>query len=85
LQANGQIESISNVKQAEKSQTLRNKIQAISLKSILVSYYNYESHVIARENNPEKEQQIGIWFEKVEKGSSQFYFEDPITSTRIQA
>lgn len=66
IASNGQIESISNVKQAEKSQNYEQD-SSNQFEKYLVSYYNYESHVIARENNPEKEQQIGTWFEKVRK------------------
>lgn len=75
IASNGQIESISNVKQAEKSQNYEQD-SSNQFEKYLVSYYNYESHVIARENNPEKEQQIGIWFEKVEK-DLRCLFEDP--------
>ncbi|TNZ27661.1 AAA family ATPase, partial [Vibrio parahaemolyticus] len=62
IAGNGQIESISNVKQAGKSQNFEQD-SSNQFEKYLVSYYNYGSHVIARENNPEKEQQINAWFE----------------------
>ena len=65
IAGNGQIESISNVKQAGKSQGFEED-SSNQFEKYLVSYYNYGSHVIARENNPEKEQQINAWFEKVQ-------------------
>ncbi|EJC6757413.1 ATP-binding protein [Vibrio parahaemolyticus] len=65
IAGNGQIESISNVKQAGKSQNFEQD-SSNQFEKYLVSYYNYGSHVIARENNPEKEQQINAWFEKVQ-------------------
>ncbi|KIF51030.1 AAA family ATPase [Vibrio owensii] len=65
IAGNGQIESISNVKQAGKSQGFEED-SSNQFEKYLVSYYNYGSHVIARENNPEKEQQINEWFEKVQ-------------------
>ncbi|WP_423229106.1 AAA family ATPase, partial [Vibrio vulnificus] len=65
IAGNGQIESISNVKQAGKSQNFEQD-SSNQFEKYLVSYYNYGSHVIARENNPEKEKQINAWFEKVQ-------------------
>lgn len=65
IAGNGQIESISNVKQTGKSQNFEQD-SSNQFEKYLVSYYNYGSHVIARENNPEKEQQINAWFEKVQ-------------------
>lgn len=65
IASNGQIESISNVKQAGKSQNFEQD-SSNQFEKYLVSYYNYGSHVIARENNPEKEQQINAWFDKVQ-------------------
>ncbi|WP_191907682.1 AAA family ATPase [Vibrio fortis] len=65
IAGNGKIESIFNVKQAGKSQGFEED-SSNQFEKYLVSYYNYGSHVIARENNPEKEQQINEWFEKVQ-------------------
>jgi predicted ATP-binding protein involved in virulence len=75
IASNGQIESISSVKQAGQTQNYEQD-SSNQFEKYLVSYYNYESHVIARENNPEKKQQIGIWFKKVENDLRSL-FEDP--------
>ncbi|HIF5695952.1 TPA: AAA family ATPase [Vibrio parahaemolyticus] len=65
IASNGQIESISNIKNTARSQNFEQD-SSNQFEKYLVSYYNYGSHVIARENNPEKEQQINAWFEKVQ-------------------
>ncbi|ELB2037514.1 AAA family ATPase [Vibrio parahaemolyticus] len=65
IAGNGQIESISNVKRAGQSQNYEQD-SSNQFERYLVSYYNYGSHVMARENNPEKERQINAWFEKVQ-------------------
>lgn len=65
IAGNGQIESISNVKRAGQSQNYEQDLSN-QFERYLVSYYNYGSHVMARENNPEKEQQINAWFEKIQ-------------------
>ena len=65
IASNGQIESISNIKRTAQSQNFEEDLSS-QFEKYLVSYYNYGSHVIARENNPEKEQQINLWFEKVQ-------------------
>ena len=65
IASNGQVESISNIKKTAQSQNFEQD-SSDQFEKYLVSYYNYGSHVIARENNPEKEQQINAWFEKVQ-------------------
>ncbi|MEZ8108921.1 AAA family ATPase [Vibrio splendidus] len=65
IASNGQIESISNIKKTTQSQNFEQD-SSNQFEKYLVSYYNYGSHVIARENNPEKEQQINAWFDKVQ-------------------
>ncbi|CAH7013499.1 AAA domain-containing protein [Vibrio chagasii] len=65
IASNGQIESITSIKNTTKSQNFEQDSSS-QFEKYLVSYYNYGSHVIARENNPEKEQQINAWFEKVQ-------------------
>ena len=75
IASNGQIESISNVKQAEKSKSYEQD-SSNQFEKYLVSYYNYESYVIARENDPEKVQQISAWFDKVQSDLRSL-FEDP--------
>jgi len=65
LANNGQVENIASIKQRGMQEDI---LQGSSDKfeRYLVSYYNYGSHVIARENNPEKAKQINSWFDKVE-------------------
>jgi predicted ATP-binding protein involved in virulence len=75
IAGNGQIESISNVKQAEKSKSYEQD-SSNQFEKYLVSYYNYESYVVARENDPEKVQQISAWFDKVQNDLRSL-FEDP--------
>ncbi|MDK9774865.1 AAA family ATPase [Vibrio sp. B181a] len=65
IASNGQIESITNIKSTTQSQSLEQDSSS-QFEKYLVSYFNYGSHVIAREDNPEKEQQINTWFEKVQ-------------------
>lgn len=65
IASNGQIESISKIKNTAQSQNFEQD-SSNQFEKYLVSYYNYGSHVIARENNSEKEQQINAWFEKVQ-------------------
>ncbi|HHX8585406.1 TPA: AAA family ATPase [Vibrio diabolicus] len=60
-----QIESISNIRSLGK--TLKFDQDSSGLfEKYLVSYYNFCSHLIARENNPKEEQQINEWFDKVQ-------------------
>lgn len=75
IASNGQIESILSVKQAGQNQNYEQD-SSNQFEKYLVSYYNYESHVLARENNPKKEQQISAWFKKVENDLRSL-FEDP--------
>lgn len=75
IASNGQIESISNVKQAGTSQNYEQDLSS-QFEKYLVSYYNYESYVIAREDNLEKVQQISAWFDKVQSDLRSL-FEDP--------
>lgn len=65
IAGNGQVESISSVKSTGKSISYEQD-SSVQFEKYLVSYYNYGSHVIARENNPDKEQHINAWFEKVQ-------------------
>jgi predicted ATP-binding protein involved in virulence len=75
IAGSGQVESISNVKQSGK-QLSYEQDASHQFENYLVSYYNYGSHVIARENNPEKEQGINAWFGKVQCDLRDL-FEDP--------
>ncbi|WP_255985172.1 AAA family ATPase [Vibrio campbellii] len=65
IASNGQVESISNIKNTAKSQNYEQD-SSNQFEKYLVSYYNYGSHVMARENNPEKERHINAWFDKVQ-------------------
>ncbi|MEH6496135.1 MAG: AAA family ATPase [Pseudomonas marincola] len=60
------VDSISSVKENGKSQSYEHDLSN-QFENYLVGYYNYGSHVIARENNPKKAQQISDWFDKVQK------------------
>lgn len=75
IASNGQINSMSAVKERGKNEKFRAD-SSDKFEEYLVSYYNYGSHVIAREKNPEKEQQISDWFKKVEHDLRSL-FEDP--------
>lgn len=65
IASDGQIESISKIKNTAQSKNFE-RDSSNQFEKYLVSYYSYGSHVIARENNPEKEQHINAWFEKVQ-------------------
>lgn len=65
IASNGQVESITNIKNSAQSQNFEQDSSS-QFEKYLVSYYNYGSYIIARENNPEKEKQINAWFEKVQ-------------------
>jgi len=65
IASNGHIESISNIKKNGRSENYDQDLSS-QFEKYLVSYYNYGSHVIARENNREKEQHINAWFDKVQ-------------------
>lgn len=75
IASNGQINSMSAVKESGKNEEFKED-SSNKFEVYLVSYYNYGSHVIAREKNPEKEQQISDWFKKVEHDLRSL-FEDP--------
>jgi AAA15 family ATPase/GTPase len=75
IASNGIVESISSVKQKGKSETFQQD-SSDKFELYLVSFYNYGSHVIARENNPEKARSVNEWFVKVEKDLRDL-FEDP--------
>lgn len=83
LAANGQIESISNMKLQEKNASFLQDSSG-QFERYLVGYYNYGSHVIARENNLEKSRQIDGWFNKVER-DLQHLFEDPELALKYNA
>ncbi|HAT6345818.1 AAA family ATPase [Aeromonas hydrophila] len=74
LAANGHIESISNMKAQGKNESLLQD-SSDKFERYLVGYYNYGSHVIAREKDLEKSKQIDGWFNKVES-DLQNLFED---------
>ena len=65
LASNGQVENIASIKQHGMQEGILQD-SSDKFERYLVSYYNYGSHVIARENNPEKAKQINSWFDKVE-------------------
>lgn len=65
LANNGQVENIASIKQRGMQEDILQD-SSDKFEKYLVSYYNYGSHVIARENNPEKAKQINSWFDKVE-------------------
>ncbi|MGN4991309.1 AAA family ATPase [Aeromonas sp. 97A] len=65
LANNGQVENIASIKQRGMQEDILQD-SSDKFERYLVSYYNYGSHVIARENNPEKAKQINSWFDKVE-------------------
>lgn len=65
LASNGQVENIASIKQRGMQEGILQD-SSDKFERYLVSYYNYGSHVIARENNPEKAKQINSWFDKVE-------------------
>jgi predicted ATP-binding protein involved in virulence len=71
---NGNVENISNMKQAGKSESF-NQDLSYQFEKYLVSYYNHASHIIARENDPEKVKHINEWFEKVQN-DLRILFED---------
>lgn len=83
LAGNGHIESISSVKQQGKNESFQQD-SSDKFERYLVGYYNYGSHVIARENNPEKSKQIDEWFNKVEN-DLQNLFEDPNLTLKYNA
>jgi predicted ATP-binding protein involved in virulence len=75
IASNGQIESMTTVK----SQGQSSNFQADSsdkFEKYLVSYYNYGSHVMARENNPSEAKKVDDWFDKVQSDLCNL-FEDP--------
>lgn len=75
IASDGQIKSIEDIK----LQGVNDKYQQDSsnkFEAYLVSYYNYSNHVIARENDPEKVQNIDKWFDKVQNDLREL-FEDP--------
>ncbi|MFM4728706.1 AAA family ATPase [Aeromonas caviae] len=65
LANNGQVENIASIKQHGMQEDILQD-SSDKFERYLVSYYNYGSHVIARENSPEKAKQINSWFDKVE-------------------
>ncbi len=65
LANNGQVENIASIKQRGMQEDILQD-SSDKFERYLVSYYNYGSHVIARENNPDKAKQINSWFDKVE-------------------
>ncbi|HHQ4709205.1 TPA: AAA family ATPase [Aeromonas veronii] len=83
LASNGQIESISNIKLQGKNESLLQD-SSDKFERYLVGYYNYGSHVIAREKNLEKSSQIDGWFNKVESDLKNL-FEDPELALKYHA
>lgn len=71
---NGNVENISNMKQAGKAEHFNQDLSS-KFEKYLVSYYNYASHIIARESDPEKVKHINEWFEKVQN-DLRILFED---------
>ncbi|MBT0029658.1 AAA family ATPase [Vibrio alginolyticus] len=76
ISGGGQVESISKLKGTGLLQDFKDDSSNL-LEKYLVSYYNYGSHVIARENNPEEVQRINAWFDKVQDDLRNL-FEDPV-------
>tara|TARA_R110001583_G_scaffold66894_1_gene191787 strand:- start:18999 stop:20228 length:1230 start_codon:yes stop_codon:yes gene_type:complete len=75
IAGNGTVGSIASVKKSGTSTNYEGDLSS-QFENYLVSYYNYGSHVIARENNLEKEQHINDWFDKVQNDLRDL-FEDP--------
>jgi predicted ATP-binding protein involved in virulence len=78
IAANGQADSISNVKQAEESLTYEQDSSTL-FEKYLVSYFNLGSYVIARENDSAKEQQITAWFNKVQNDLRSLFEDEELT------
>lgn len=74
IAGDGQVKSISSIKENGSTQKYELDLSD-QFENYLVSYYNYGSHVIARENNPDKEQKISAWFNKVQSDLCEL-FED---------
>lgn len=66
IAGNGSISSIASIKREVKDSTLNNDF-GVNFERYLIGFYNYASHVIARENSSNKAEKIDLWFNKVEE------------------
>lgn len=64
LASNGNIESIASIKDSSEKESLRNDFSN-KFEKYLVGYYNYASHLIARESDKTKSAVIDAWFDKI--------------------
>jgi predicted ATP-dependent endonuclease of OLD family len=74
IAGSGNVENITDMKQLGKAERFNQDI-SYKFEKYLVSYYNYASHIIARESDPEKAKHINAWFEKVQN-DLRILFED---------
>ncbi|MEH8163341.1 AAA family ATPase [Aeromonas allosaccharophila] len=75
LASDGKVDSIASIKSSGKHEWLQVD-SSDKFEKYLVGYFNYGSHIIARENDKSKAEFIDEWFKKVEK-DLQSLFEDP--------
>ena len=74
IASQGSIGNLTGLRTQGKNVNIYQKLNQY-FEEYLVAYYNYASHVIAREKNPEKTKNIEDWFNKTEK-DIQTLFED---------
>jgi predicted ATP-binding protein involved in virulence len=74
IAGSGNVENITDMKQLGKAERFNQDLSS-KFEKYLVSYYNYASHIIARESDPEKVKHINEWFEKVQN-DLRILFED---------
>lgn len=75
LASDGKVDSIASIKISGKHEWLQVD-SSDKFEKYLVGYFNYGSHIIAREKDKSKAEFIDEWFKKVEK-DLQSLFEDP--------
>ncbi|WP_421205538.1 AAA family ATPase [Aeromonas sp. 601027] len=75
MASDGKVDSIASIKSSGKHEWLQVD-SSDKFEKYLVGYFNYGSHIIARENDKSKAEFIDEWFKKVEK-DLQSLFEDP--------
>ncbi|MEZ6939938.1 AAA family ATPase [Aeromonas sp. S12(2024)] len=75
LASDGKVDSIASIKSSGKHEWLQVD-SSDKFEKYLVGYFNYGSHIIAREKDKSKAEFIDEWFKKVEK-DLQSLFEDP--------
>ncbi|WP_409584449.1 AAA family ATPase [Vibrio owensii] len=71
----GSATSVKDLRESGKSDGANNDSSS-KFEQFLISYYNYGSHVKARENDPNQVKKIDSWFDKITV-DLQFLFEDP--------